>query len=161
MLEYRQNINYSISDSYNIDDELAQLNMLCKRSISDYELYQQIRSYIFKEIKIKELAITTILADLIEIRKKSVKASLIIQAFICHNDKSYSEIAAQFNCSKQAIHQTVQKYSADYVWLKNLIKIKGAEDSKNENNRTRFFTGSKKVDQIQQMDLFDDGETSS
>lgn len=154
MLEYRQNINYSISNSYNIDQELAELNTLCKRSITDYELYQQIRAYIYKEIKIKELAITKILNDLAEIRKKSVKASLIIQAFICHNDKSYSEVAAQFNCSKQAIHQTVQKYSEDYVWLQNLIKIKGAEDAKNENNRTRFFTGSKKVDQIQQLDMF-------
>ena len=154
MLEYRQNINYSISDTYNIDNELAELNTLCKRSITDYELYQQIRSYIYKEIKIKELAITKILNDIAEIRKKSVKASLIIQAFICHNDKSYSEIAAQFNCSKQAIHQTIQKYSVDYIWLQNLIKIKGAQDAKNENNRTRFFSGNKKVDQIQQLEMF-------
>lgn len=158
MLEYRQNINYSISNSCNIDQELAQLNTLCKRNISDYQLYQQIRSYIYKEIKIKELAITKILNDLSEIRKKSVKASLIIEAFICHNDKSYSQIASEFNCSKQSIHQTIQKYSVDYIWLSNLIKIKGAEDSKNENNRTRFFTGSKKVDLIQQLEMFSNEE---
>ena len=78
MLQYIDNVNYSCSNSYNIDNELAELNTLCKRNISDYELYQQIRAYIYREIKIKELAITTILADLMEIRKKSVKASMII-----------------------------------------------------------------------------------
>lgn len=156
MLQYIDNVNYSSSNSYSIDCELAELNTLCKRSITDYELYQQIRAYIYREIKIKELAITKVLKDLAEIRKKSVKASLIIQAFICHNDRSYSQIASEFNCSKQSIHQTIQKYSADYIWLQNLIKIKGAEDSKNENNRTRFFSGNKKVDLFEQMDFFDD-----
>lgn len=154
MLQYRDNINYAVSAEYNIDNELSQLNTLCKRGISDYQLYQQIRAYIYRDIKIKELAITKVLKDLIEIRKKSKRAADIIEYFICYNAWSYSEVARQFGTSKQLIHQTIQKYSADYEWLNNLIKIKGSEDSKNENNRTKFFSGNKKMELYQQLDFF-------
>lgn len=157
-LEYRQNIRYMVSDSVNLDQQLRQLSELCRHGIDDYELYQKIRSYIFRQIKIKQLAVTKILDDLQQIRKSSSKSADIITQFICHNDKSYSEVAAEFNCSKQLIHQTVKKYSKEYKWLENLIAVKGMEDSKNENNRTIFFSGKKKVDLFKQLDLFNEGQ---
>ena len=159
MLEYRENIGYSVSEAYSIDDELTELKELCQKGIDDFELYSQIREYIFREIKIKELAVTKILQDLMEIKKRSAKGAEIIQYFICYNDRSYSEVAADLGCSKQLIHQTVKYYADNFLWLKNLIAIKGMEDSKNENNRSIFFTGKKKVESYQQMCLFGgDGE---
>lgn len=156
MLQYRQNINYAVSDGYNIDQELAELKTLCKNNIDDYQLYQQIRSYVYRQIKIKELAVTKILNDLFEIRKKSDKDANIIEYFIANNNMSYSQVAFEFNCSKQYIHQTLKKYCKDYYWLNNLFIVKGMEDSKNENNRTKFFSGKRKVDLYKQMDLFGD-----
>lgn len=156
MLEYRQNIRYSCSDNYNIDAELEELKQLCKKGIDDYQLYNNIRQYIYKEIKIKELAVTIVLTDLLQIRQKSDKAANIIEYFIAKNHLSYSEVAKKFNCSKQYIHQTLQRFAKDYYWLNNLFIVKGLEDSKNENNRTKFFSGKRKVDLYKQMDLFGD-----
>ena len=156
MLEYRQNINYCVSAEQNIDQQLAQLNTLCKHGISDYQLYQQIRRYIYRQIKIKQLAVTRILNDLLQIRKKNDKIANIIEYFVANNNLSYSEVAQQFGCSKQYIHQTLAKYCKDYYWLNNLYLVKGAEDSKNQNNRTKFFSGNKKVDLFEQMEMFED-----
>ena len=69
MLEYRENINYSRDDEYNIDQELDQLIELLKDGIKDYDIYDAIRQFIYREIKIKELAVTIILSDLHELRK--------------------------------------------------------------------------------------------
>lgn len=142
MLEYRQNINYMQQDNYSIDQQIEQLHELCSKGISDYQLYQQIRSYIYKQIKIKELAITIILNDIRSIREYNHNAANIIEFFIIHNDYSYKDIADQFGCSKQYIHQVMQKYSQQYIWLDNLIRIKGIEDSKNQNNRSIFFNNN-------------------
>lgn len=155
MLEYRQNIQYAVSSGYNIDQQLEELKTLCKKGIDDYQLYKQIRSYVYRQIKIKELAVTKILNDLFEIRKKSDKAANIIEYFIANNNMSYSQVAYQFNCSKQYIHQTLKKYCKDYYWLQNLYIVKGYEDSKNQNNRTKFFSGTKKMERFEQRDLFE------
>lgn len=150
MLEYRDNINYMTSQATSIDDELMQLQELCKKGISDYELYQQIRNYIYHQIKINELAVTIIVDDLQELREKNPKIADIISYVIIHNTDSYQQIAEQFGCSKQYIYQLIQKYANDYVWLDNLLIIKGIEDSKNQNNRSIFFNNSKKTKKAKQ-----------
>ena len=159
MLEYRQNINYYSSQGYNINEQLEQLATLLKyKDSADVEqLYDKIRSYVYRQIKIEQLAVTRVLNDLLQIRKKNDKIANIIEYFVANNNLSYSEVAQQFGCSKQYIHQTLSKYCKDYYWLNNLYLVKGAEDSKNENNRTKFFSGNKKVDLFEQMEMFEDG----
>lgn len=152
MLQYKDELNYSLSTNYNIDQQLAELHELCKKKITDYRLYQQIRSFIYKQLKINELAVTKILNDLIELRKKKPKVALLIQFFISNNQLSYKEIAYEFNCSKQYVYQCLDYYSKEYIWLRNLIRIKGDSDSKNQCNRTVFFPQKKK--KIEQLQLW-------
>lgn len=139
MLQYRENINYMRQSQFNIDAELDQLKQLCKNGIDDYQLYKQIRNYIYKEIKIKQLAVTLILNDLRQIRAYKPLHASIIEYFIIHNHLSYKDIADFFGVSKQAINQLMQKYAEQFTWMDNLVKIKGLEDAKNENNRSIFF----------------------
>ena len=136
MLQYIDNINYCSQQTYSIDEELTELNALCADGVSDYQLYQQIRQYVFREIKIKELAVTRILADILEMRQtKTEKAVNIIMFFVANNTMSYKQISEVFGCSKQYINQLLQQTAERYFWLRNLIQIKGEEDAKNENNR--------------------------
>ena len=53
MLTYRDSYGYSIASREKIDAELQELLMLCKSGITDYDLYQQIRQYCFREIKVE------------------------------------------------------------------------------------------------------------
>lgn len=139
MLEYKQNINYMQALACNLDDELAELNHLCRMGVDDYQLYRKIRSYIFREIKLHELAATVILQDLTEIKNKNQKVAEVITFFIINNTCSYQDIAEAFGCSKQNIYQLLKRYAENYPWLKNLMEIKGLQDSRNENNRSIFF----------------------
>ena len=79
MLEYRENINYYRDDDYNIDAELDELIQLLHDGIKDYEIYDQIRQYVYKDIKIKELAVTVILSDLHELRKTKPKTANLLE----------------------------------------------------------------------------------
>lgn len=94
-----------------------------------------IREKIYKEIKIEQLACTRILRDILEIEKQSIKAKDIIVYFVVNNTDSYKQIGEHFNTSKQNIHQTLQRYAKDYMWLNNLVKIKGMEDAKNKGSK--------------------------
>ena len=148
MLEYRENINYMQSQGNSIDAQIEQLHQLCSKGITDYELYQHIRGYIYTEIKIKQLAVTLILNDLRQIRLYNYKAANIIEFYVINNDYSYADIADWFGCSKQYIHQVMTKYSQEYIWLYNLMRIKGDEDCKNENNRSIRFNQPRKTIQL-------------
>ena len=139
MLEYRENINYYSSTGYDIDAELAELRALLLDGVKDYELYDAIRGFIFREIKIKELAITIIIKDLEQIRQKSASAYKAIVLLLIDSTQSYLSIARQIGYCKQGAYQLFSRYRKNYVWLDNLMKIKSLEDSKNENNRTIFF----------------------
>ena len=138
MLQYRENINYYQSRPYNIDQQLTQLNELCRDGITDYELYQRIRAFIYKDLKINELAITRILPDLLQIKTYSNRAFQIICLFVLKNHTSYKDMAAELGCSRQLIYQTLKRYVPKYQWLTTLMKLKGDEDSKNEMNRSIF-----------------------
>lgn len=140
MLQYRQNINYFEGNYINsLDDELREFIQCIKSGLQDYDLYMNIRNKIYKEIKIEQLAATRILRDILEIENQSKRAKDIICYFVVNNTQSYKQIAEHFNTSKQNIYQIIKRYSEDYIWIENLMKIKSYEDRKNENNITRFF----------------------
>lgn len=161
MLEYRDNYKYSSADRQDIDGELEQLYHAIKDNRADsYSLYKQIRHYIYKQIKIDELAITKILNDLIQIRSESEVSYIVIMFFVANPLLSYSEIGQEFDISKQRVYSIIKEYADKYVWLSNLLKIKGYEDSKNENNRSIQFTHkpikkcNKFYNPYEQMELF-------
>lgn len=141
MLQYRDGYNYGqCGTSYCIDDQLEQLRSLLLDGYNDYALYQRIRSYCFKEIKVNELAVTVILTDLETIRKKSVRASEVITFFICNSELSYKQIGQVFGVTKQGIYDMLTRWAKEYRWLANLLIMKGNQFCKNENNRTIFFS---------------------
>ena len=150
MLQYRENINYSRDDDYNIDQELDQLIELLKDGIKDYDIYDAIRQFIYRQIKIKELAVTIILSDLHELRKTRPRTADLIEYFISHNNQSYADIGREFNCSKQNVHNIITHQAENFIWLDNLVKIKGEEDSKNDNKQK-----SKKEKQIKYLEQVD------
>lgn len=154
MLEYRQNINYYSSQSYNINEQLEQLAALLKHKDSaDVEqLYDKIRSYIYKQIKIEQLAVTRVLNDLHTLRKTKPKTADVIEYYIANNADSYQQIANEFGCSKQNIYSIVQSNANNYTWLKGLMMVKGEYDSKNKNNRTIFYDDV--VKDVEQMEMF-------
>lgn len=148
MLQYRENISYYSSQGYNLEQQLAELRQLLH--YEDEEeiqiIYQQIRKFIYREIKINELAVTRILNDLHQIRKSNRQIADVLEYFIANNTMSYKQIGEEFGCSKQNIDQIIKHYANQFIWLKNLVACKGAQDSKNENNRQIFFirNGEKK-----------------
>ena len=144
MLQYRENYLYSPENALSLQDELAEL-VSClhfKDVTADViQLYEAIRKRIYREIIVEDLAATLIIKDLYELRLKNYKAANIISYFICNNDLSYREIASYFGCSKQNVYQTLKIYAKQFNWLANLMTIKGLQDKRNENNRSKRFEG--------------------
>lgn len=139
MLQYQENINYSKPSQYNIDEQLSELTQCCKNGYKEYQIYKQIRNYVYRQIKIKELAVTTILEDLLQIYDKNKRGFEIVCYFIANNLSSYKDIADYFCVSKQNVYQVISTYADRYNWLKTLVEIKGEQDAHNENNRTVFY----------------------
>lgn len=157
-MEYRENINYYQSPPYQIQDQLQELNTLCSKGITDDELYKQIRSYIYKQIKINQLAITRILPDLLQIKSYSDRAFEIICFFILYNNVSYKDMADNLDCSRQLVYQTLKRYVPKYQWLTTLMKLKGDQDCKNEINRSIFpQRKSKNLDLFKLLEVENEG----
>ena len=138
-LEYRENINYCdygyrTADT-NIDEQLLQLAEQLRGGVHDVQLYDRIRRKIYKDIKINELAITKILGDIWQIEEFNPQIAKIVVFFLLNSDISYQKIASKFCCSKQNVYQILKRLSNKYLWLKNLLQIKGQQDKRNDNNR--------------------------
>lgn len=148
---YIDNYKYSTTDKEQIDSELEQLHNQIKNGKDTYQMYSHIRNYIYKQIKIDELAITKVLNDLLEIKSISDKDFVIITFFVANPMLSYSDIASEYGLTKQRIHQIVNEYATKYIWLNNLIHIKGAQDAK-------FIKPKQQIKKInmksEQMELF-------
>ena len=162
MLKYLDNYKYSSADSSTIDTQIDELKELIAKGGDAYDIYKSIRQYIYKQIKIEQLAITKILNDLIQIRQQSQPGFIVVMAFTANPLLSYKQLAQQFGVSKQRIYAIIAEQAKKYVWIDNLLKIKGLQDSKNENNRSIFFNKldkniAKKIGGdcfIEQMELF-------
>lgn len=130
MLQLLDNYNYSIATPEQIDDELTQLVELCQDGIKEEQLYIRIRSYVYREIKIEQLAVTRILQDLLLIRQQSQRAYQVLLYFTINNTASFADIAENFHCSKQNIHAIMKRYAPELPWLNNLLHIKSQQDGK-------------------------------
>lgn len=140
MLQYRDNIEYLAEQRDTFFDDLEQLRQCIKHNSQQViDLYEMIRKQVYKTIKIEQLAVTIILNDLHQLRKRRPQTADIIEYFIANNTSSYQEIANQFGCTKQNVHLIIKNYAKHYRWLNNLMQIKGQADAKNGNNRTVFY----------------------
>lgn len=138
-VKYKEAINYdkyAVAENHkNIDDEIAELIEClkdCKGNKIDAEteeIYQAIRKIVMREIKYEELAVTKILADLQEIRKKHNVRCNMITAWIINNDMSYDDLGKMYGVSKQYIHGVIYWAAKKYKWIDNLRKIKGEENT--------------------------------
>ena len=145
MLEYKENLEYFAEQRNTFFDDLEQLRRCIKyHSQQVIDLYEMIRKQVYKQIKIEQLAVTIILNDLYQLRKKRPQTADVIEYFIANNTSSYQDIANQFGCTKQNVHLIIKNYAKHYRWLNNLMQIKGESDAKNGNNRTVFYKGKGK-----------------
>lgn len=135
-IKYKEEINYNNyavaeNKTSNIDEEIQEL-VECLKSCKNIdeeteEIYQAIRKIVMQEIKINELAVTIVLRDLQEIRKKNnVRANMITTWIIC-NDRSYEELGKMYGVSKQYFHGVIWWGAKKYQWIQNLMQIKGED----------------------------------
>lgn len=127
---YIEGYKYSIAQRQNIEAQLEELHTQIKNGKDVYDMYKQIRHYIYKQIKIDQLAVTKILNDLLQIRLKSEQAFILITFYTANPMLSYKQVADEYNISKQRVHQIISEYAKSYPWLNNLKNIKGEQDSK-------------------------------
>lgn len=135
-----QNFDYAQQPRFNIDFELAELRQCLNYGNQGEEiedLYRAIRRFIYRSIKFDELAATVILRDLSLLRMNAPRIADVVQFFLAHNHLSYRQIGIHFGLTKQAIHAIIKKQAEQITWLKTLMQIKGEEDARNQQLRTK------------------------
>lgn len=130
MIQYNDNIKTITDEPQTIDEQLAELNELCKKGIKDQALYKKIRKFVMRDIKIDELAVTRVLQDLLELKVKRKHTFDRIAYFVCNSDKSYQKLGRQLGCSGQTIFNMIKYHSKKLKWLDNLRMIKRKEDGR-------------------------------
>ena len=78
--------------------------------VEEETIYREMRSKVMHEIAFRELAITTIMRDLIDIRRRSPQHADIIEYAVASPFCSYEELAAVGKVSKQAIFSQMRSY---------------------------------------------------
>ena len=127
-LQFIENVNYlPAGEQESIDSELQELRELLEAGFGDYELYLQIRKNVLKELKYKDLAITRILPDLLQVFFENPNHFRVLATFVCFCLDSYSKIGEELLYSKQRVHQIVSIYRPRFPWVEALM-----ERTKNE-----------------------------
>lgn len=105
-----------------MQDELEELAAMTGHEIE--ELYQAVRAEVMQEIAFQEMAVTVIMRDLIEIRRRSPRHADIIEYAVASPFCSYEELAHIGGVSKQAIYSTLDRMGNRYSWIMGLASIK-------------------------------------
>nr|DAK83991.1 MAG TPA: MarR family [Caudoviricetes sp.] len=106
-------------------EELAKL-----LGAEEEELYQEMRRGVMDEIAFREMAVTVIMRDLIEIRHQSPRHADIIEYAVASPFCSYEELARIGGVSKQAIFSQMRKYARSYPWIAGLIQIRTIQNTR-------------------------------
>lgn len=106
-------------------EELARL-----LGTEEEELYREMRRGVMDEIAFREMAVTVIMRDLIEIRHQSPNHADIIEYAVASPFCSYEELARIGGVSKQAIFSQMRKYARSYPWIAGLIQIRSIQNTR-------------------------------
>jgi hypothetical protein len=106
-------------------EELAQL-----LGAEEEAIYQEMRRKVMHEIASQEMAVTVIMRDLIEIRRRSPRHADIIEYAVASPFCSYEELARIGEVSKQAIFSQMRKYARSYPWIAGLIRIRSIQNTR-------------------------------
>lgn len=106
-------------------EELAQL-----LGTEEETIYQEMRQKVMQEIAFQEMAVTVIMRDLIEIRRRSPRHADIIEYAVASPFCSYEELAHIGGVSKQAIFSQMRKYARSYPWIAGLIRIRSIQNTR-------------------------------
>ena len=106
-------------------EELARL-----LGAEEEELYREMRRGVMDEIAFREMAVTVIMRDLIEIRHQSPNHADIIEYAVASPFCSYEELARIGGVSKQAIFSQMRKYARSYPWIAGLIQIRSIQNTR-------------------------------
>lgn len=111
-----------------MQDELEELAAMTGHEIE--ELYQAVRAEVMQEIAFQEMAVTVIMRDLIEIRRRSPRHADIIEYAVASPFCSYEELAQKGGVSKQAIFSQMRKYARSYPWIAGLVRIRSIQNTR-------------------------------
>lgn len=160
-VKYKEEINYNNyavdNNNTSIDEEIQELVEClksCKSGSIDEEteeIYQAIRKTVIQEIKINELAVTLVLRDLQEIRKKNPVRANMITTFVINSDLSYAELGKMYGVSKQYFHGVVWWASKRFFWVKNLMQIKGEETERSNKTVRKNSKRSEKRKEVAEV----------
>lgn len=106
-------------------EELARL-----LGTEEEELYREMRRGVMDEIAFREMAVTVIVRDLIEIRHQSPCHADIIEYAVASPFCSYEELARVGGVSKQAVFSQMRKYARSYPWVAGLIRIRTIQNTR-------------------------------
>lgn len=106
-------------------EELARL-----LGTEEEELYREMRRGVMDEIAFREMAVTVIMRDLIEIRQQSPHHADVIEYAVASPFCSYEELARVGGVSKQAIFSQMRKYARSYPWIAGLIQIRTIQNTR-------------------------------
>lgn len=122
-LEYIDNVDYGISNKPTIDELAEELAEACGLDASAGEVYEAIRCEVLKEIKLSELAITTIMPDLLELLEKNVRKARLVMLLLADPYASYADLGAKMGFSKQRVGVILHELSGRYKWLERLLEL--------------------------------------
>lgn len=122
MLEYRENINYE-QEGQSIDELAEELAEACGLDASAGEVYEAIRWEVLKEIKLSELAITTIMPDLLDLLEHNERKARLVMLLLANPYASYSDLGERMGYSKQRCHVILNEMAKKYGWLARLLML--------------------------------------
>lgn len=111
-----------------MQEELEELAEMTRYEVE--ELYQAVRNDVMREIAFQEMAVTTIMRDLIEIRRRAPHHADVIEYAVASPFCSYEELARVGEVSKQAIFSQMRKYARSYPWIAGLIQIRSIQNTR-------------------------------
>ena len=123
MLEYRENIDYEQEQQESIDALLDDLREACALDADAEMLYEAVHTAVMREVRTQELAITTIMPDLIEMMDANAKKARLVMLLLADPYASYADLGERMGYSKQRVHVILNEMSKKYGWLARLLML--------------------------------------
>ena len=128
--QYIPNVEYEgVNPGSGIDAMLHEYN-----ANKDYRLYLKIKKEIYKEMKLKQFAITGIAPDLIAILMYSPKRLQLILSLLADPYASFNELGNKVGLSKQRVYVILWEEAKKIPWLQSLLEMKQLKKRDIEND---------------------------
>lgn len=126
-MRYMDNIEYGQRKQEGIDSLLARLLDAVAIDADAEEAYAAIHARILRSIRLDELAITTIMPDLLALLDAAPRKAELLMRLLADPYASYSDLGAEMGYSKQRVGAVLSGLAARYPWLARLLAVRGGQ----------------------------------